>query len=261
MFNYITFIILIICVSYIAYKLKSLTLSGAITSVIVGFSIYLGFSYNGLLLLGCFFVSSSLFSKCKQERKSSALDIVNKGGQRDSLQVLANGGIPTLIALISIIELFSGHTLLAGFCISLAAATSDTWASEIGTLSKQKPRMLFTFKKVPRGTSGAISLLGTSAAIAGSFLISMLSSMLFSLPWNMFIGIFILGFLGNVLDTILGQTIQVKYKCEACGKITERKQHCRMEAKVCSRFPLLNNDAVNLISISIATIAGMVIYS
>ena len=63
----------------------------------------------------------------------------------------------------------------------MAAANSDTWASEIGSMSKGKPISVKTFKRAERGTSGAVSLLGTFAAVVGSFLIALPSYFLFDL--------------------------------------------------------------------------------
>ncbi len=59
---------------------------------------------------------------------------------------------------------------LMGFIVCIASANSDTWASEIGSLSKKNPIYIRTFKRIERGTSGAISLLGSIAALSGSLL-------------------------------------------------------------------------------------------
>lgn len=58
---------------------------------------------------------------------------------------------------------------MLGFMVCLASSNSDTWASEIGSLSRKKPIYIRTFKRIERGTSGAISGLGTVAAFAGLF--------------------------------------------------------------------------------------------
>ena len=245
--------------SVMGWKAKSITKDGAIAAFIVGLLIYLGFSYQGLFLLGCFFCSSSFFSKYQNKRKRIAADILEKGEQRDIIQVFANGGVPAFLGFIYSFGFISQQTALVCFCISLAAANADTWASEIGTMSKKEPRLLLTMKKVPRGTSGAVSILGTTAAIGGALFIAFISYLLFSLSlvWVVYIALF--GFLGNLLDTIIGQTVQVKYKCTYCGKITEKQNHCNFKGVKISKYSFLNNDAVNFISIILATSLGFLL--
>jgi len=251
----------ILVISFVGWKMKSLTGSGAIGAIVIGLSIYLGFSIQGLLLLGCFFVSSSLLSKFQSVKKSNLHDMLEKGDRRDIVQVLANGGVPAILSLVQATGQSFGQVVLLGFCISIAAANADTWASEIGTLSKQNPRLLLTFKKVERGTSGAVSLLGSFAAVVGSAFIAIGAGVLFSLSWYPIALVILFGFMGNLLDTLLGQTIQVKYICTVCGKLTEKQYHCHNRGLKMKKFSFLNNDGVNFLSIALATILGLIILS
>ncbi|KKI88614.1 hypothetical protein WQ54_30950 [Bacillus sp. SA1-12] len=260
--RHIMAVLFILLIAYGGWKVKSLTISGAIGAFIVGFLVYLGFSFQGLLLLGSFFASSSLLSKFQRSKKLSLEDMLVKGDRRDIIQVLANGGVPALLGLLQYTDkIFSEQTLLLGFCISIAAANADTWASEIGTLSKQKPRLLLTLKKVERGTSGAVSILGTCAAIAGASFISIFAWFMFSLSLHLTVLIIAFGFLGNLIDTLLGQTFQLKYKCKVCGKITEKQYHCETSGIKQTKFSFLNNDAVNFLSIILSSLLAFILLS
>ncbi len=247
-------ILFIMFLSFSAWKMKTLSMSGMIGAIIIGSSVFIGFSWEGLLILGSFFVSSSMLSKIKTKRKSTLVDILKKHDQRDIIQVLANGGIPAVIAIGVLVnaEDFIQYAVL--FSISLAAANSDTWASEIGTLSKQKPRLLLTLKKVERGTSGAVSLLGTVAALVGSCFISIIAGLLLHLTLIDILLVAFFGFLGNIFDTLLGQTVQLKYKCSVCHRLTENKVHCEQQGIKLHSHSFLDNDAVNLLSIALTTI-------
>ncbi|MEH7332924.1 DUF92 domain-containing protein [Neobacillus drentensis] len=237
------------------YLLNSLTKSGAIAAILTGLAVYFGFGVKGLFLLGAFFATSSLWSKYKSAAKASIEEKLAKGATRDWRQVAANGGAA---ALFSIIYYFQNESLwLMGFSVSLASANSDTWASEIGSLSRNNPIYIRTFKRIEKGTSGAISLLGSAAAISGALLITILTMLLFHLPVYESLIIFLFGFLGNVIDTIVGAYYQQEYRCVNCGIHTEKKVHCGKPTRRIKGVPFVDNDMVNFLSGLIAAILAI----
>nr|WP_263325725.1 DUF92 domain-containing protein [Neobacillus sp. Marseille-Q6967] len=245
----------IIVTAFAGYLLKSLSVSGSLVAILVGAAIYAGFGTKGLILLGLFFASSSLWSKYKSMAKKALEDKLEKGSVRDWRQVVANGGTA---AFFSIIYYFHQDVIwLIGFAVSLASANSDTWASEIGSLSKRNPVFIRTMKRTEKGTSGAISLLGTFAALLGSFLIALVSSLLFQLDYIAVIIIFLFGFIGNVIDTLFGAFYQQVYICRICGIETEKKVHCQCDTKRIKGFSLVDNDMVNFLSGLIAAVLAI----
>ncbi|AZB43619.1 DUF92 domain-containing protein [Bacillus sp. FJAT-42376] len=251
-------LLIIACISIAGWRIRSLTGSGAAAAFITGVLIYLGYGFQGLFLLGAFFASSSLLSKYKRNRKMVLDEMLEKGDRRDSIQVMANGGISSIASFL--FWLTGADLWTAVFCTSIAAANSDTWASEIGTLSRKAPRMLLSFKKTVRGTSGAVSPLGTIAAAAGALFIAILSVFIFQLSWRWGLMIAVLGFFGNLADTLLGGSVQVKYKCPVCGKVTEKRIHCSKEGRVVQGNSFFNNDVVNILSISIAALLSVCVF-
>jgi uncharacterized protein (TIGR00297 family) len=238
------FAIIILFVSFYAYKRQSLTKSGAIAAFFVGMGIAIGFGYKGLIVLGAFFISSSMLSKYKSQTKKTMEKKTQKGSTRDWLQVMANGALAAIVGVIYFITKES--IWITVFAILLAAANSDTWASEIGSLSKKKPLSIRTFKKAETGTSGAVSILGTLAGLAGSFVIALIASLLFPTQLWEFVLIFLFGFLGNVFDTLLGAYIQVEYQCPVCGQIVETRMVCHMNVVKMKGLTFFNNDMVNV---------------
>jgi uncharacterized protein (TIGR00297 family) len=238
--------VVILLTGFAGYFLKSLTASGALSAVLVGLAVYLGFGVKGLFLLGVFFASSSIWSKYKGSVKSTIEEKLAKGATRDWRQVAANGGAA---GLFSIIYYFSNDSIwLIAFAVCLASANSDTWASEIGSLSRNKPIYIRTFKPIEKGTSGAVSLLGSLAALAGALLISMVSFWLFKLSFFLGFLIFLFGYFGNVIDTLLGAFYQQVYICEDCGIETEKKNHCKMATTRIKGSTFVDNDMVNFLS-------------
>lgn len=237
---------LIIFTGLVGYHLKSLTASGVFAAILVGLAVFLGFGAKGLILLGVFFASSSLWSKYKSTYKRTIEEKIAKGATRDWRQVVANGGSA---AFFSIIHFFHNELFwLIGFIVCLASANSDTWASEIGSLSRKEPIYIRSFKRVDKGTSGAISLLGSAAGLAGSLLICLFSFWLFPLNFFESIIIFLFGFIGNVIDTLIGAYYQKVYVCSHCGIETEKRSHCQVPTTRIKGLDLVDNDMVNFVS-------------
>lgn len=253
MSEYVLQITLCIIVAATGYKLKSLTASGGLATIAVGSSVALGFGYGGLMLLGAFFASSSLWSKFKSDYKEIRIaGKIAKGEQRDSIQVFANGGVPALLGIL--MTVYPSSSLFYAFIASIAAANADTWASEIGSVSRKKPFLITNFRQVDPGTSGAVSSLGTIAALFGSLFICLLSNLYWGLPMYITVLLVIFGFAGNLMDTILGATIQVSFKCKICNVETEKSIHCQHKTLQYKGYGYFNNDTVNLLSILFSAI-------
>lgn len=251
-------VLFILCIAALGYYFRFLTISGSIAASIVGILTMLGLQMRGLFLLGAFFATSSLWSKYKRVQKNKIEEKHAKGSQRDWQQVAANGGGA---AVASLLYYFDGDPMwILCFCIFIASSNSDTWASEIGTLSKKAPISIRSLQTVQEGTSGAVSMLGTMAGISGSLLIALLSSVFLGMEGAMMVFIFLFGFLGNVIDTLLGAFLQATYKCKNCGMETEKLAHCGKKTIKIRGFRILNNDVVNFLSGLFAVLLGVVAY-
>lgn len=233
--------------------------SGAFAAFLVGIFIWAGFSLKGLILMGIFFLTSSLLSKYKSKRKEHLEELHEKGSARDWAQVAANGGTAALAGLANFIS--PDPVWLIVLAISIAGANADTWASELGVLSKQQPVSIKSFRRVPRGTSGAVSGFGTAASAAGSLLIALTGSYLFSEGMAWILIVFLFGVAGALLDTLLGAYVQAGFKCVRCNLLTEKLTHCSIPTKQVSGFTLINNDVVNFISCFSSAIMGMSFYN
>ncbi|ANB61551.1 DUF92 domain-containing protein [Anoxybacteroides amylolyticum] len=242
--------IAVVLVAMGGFFVRSLSLSGAVATMLVGTAVAVSFSWQGLCLLGLFFGTSSFWSHFRHQQKQLLAEKIEKGAQRDYVQVFANGSIP---AAISLLALAFPHWSWQGlFAVSIAAANADTWASEIGSVSRQSPRMITTWKKVESGTSGAVTSLGTLASFFGAFVIAIVADLL----WHdiSIVAVSILGFLGSALDTYIGAVWQASYRCTVCGMETEKRKHCGKQTIRIKGQDWLNNDVVNWLSIFCSTI-------
>jgi uncharacterized protein (TIGR00297 family) len=189
-----------------------LTADGVLAAIAVGVAVTAGLGLGGLALLGTFFVSGSLLTQISG----------GEGGQRSARQVLANGGIAAVAAALG-----SWY----GAAGALAAATADTWATEIGSYSRTPPRMITSMTPVQPGTSGAISLLGTLGGVAGGSAMGGLAALVTGRGPLLAGVVGTAGVLGMFADSLAGATLQQRGR--------------------------LDNDGVNLIATATGCVIGL----
>ncbi len=181
--------------------------------------------------------------------------VVAKGGPRDATQVLANGFVFALAAALWLLTAWEGWRAIG--VGALAAAASDTWATEIGTLSRNEPRSMLTWRPVPTGTSGGVSAAGVMAAIAGSVFIA-LSTVALGWPREASLSAFVGGLAGSTVDSLLGATVQQRRWCDQCDSPTERARHrCGAATRFVGGMPWIDNDVVNVTSTLAGALLGL----
>jgi len=252
--------LLSLVIAFLAYRRDSLSRSGVAGALIVGTLIFGLGGWVWGVMLGVFFVSSSALSHFKEREKAATAEKFEKGHRRDIGQVAANGGLGALVALASAVvpdSLVPPGVWFALFTGVMATVTADTWATELGTLSKAPPRFITNGRAVEVGTSGGVSPLGTGVSFAGGLLIGLTAGLLAPvaglLPWSAALPVALIGALsgaaGSLIDSLMGATVQQIYYCDTCGKETERKLHrCGTTTRPLRGWGWMNNDMVNLLS-------------
>jgi uncharacterized protein (TIGR00297 family) len=236
-------------VAALAYWRGALSGSGALGATGIG---TLTFGLGGLdwgLILLLFFVSSTLWSHFREDQKRLAAERFAKGHRRDLGQVLANGGIPAALAIGQTLVPWSGWAV--AFVGALASVNADTWATELGTLSRTPPRLITTGRRVAAGTSGAVSPWGLGAAALGAVSIGLAGGLLLDplTGWSGSLIGAVAGLGGAIADSLLGATVQRIYLCAACGVETEAPQHrCGARTRPVRGWPGMDNDRVNLVA-------------
>jgi uncharacterized protein (TIGR00297 family) len=229
--------------------------SGAAAATLIGtLAIAAGYQW-GALLIGYFVVSTILTKWRAHEKEHRTLAVVAKGGARDAMQVLANGGVFALAAAAVILD--PSDRWIALGAGSLAVSASDTFATEVGTLVGSAPRSVLTWRQVPTGTSGGVSAAGTLAAIIGA---AFVGAVVVLLGWsrNVGLGVALGGLAGSTLDSLVGATIQARRWCVRCSAVTERTVHvCGERTERGGGIPFLDNDVVNLVSSVIGGLLAM----
>ena len=192
-------------------KARVLDSSGVAAAVFVGLTVGVLGHWIWLLILLSFLASSHLATKWKFEEKKARNMSESDDGHRSWMNVIANGGIPTLIATLAFLT-ENWELGIWVFGAAVAVATSDTFASEFGCLD-DNVRMITNFKKCEAGINGGFSRTGQLAALLGAAIMSVLTliawfatneSTSIDLGIQNSIAVLIIGFLGCQIDSLLG---------------------------------------------------------
>lgn len=243
---YILPILLTVPVIMFVLNKQALTKGGLAVAILLDVIVSVSFGNFGFIMLCAFFFGSLLIDKLKRKAKEKqGSDEGLKGDKRDAMQVMANGAVAGICALVA---LFSSSALLfLGFSAVLAEALADTAASGFGAFSGATIDP-FRLKKCKNGLSGGMSLIGTLASLVGAFAVSAIAFAFKRISFEFFWICAGAAFLGGIFDSFLGSLLQVKYKCVVCDRITEKHTHHGESTVKYSGFEFFDNDTVNLLS-------------
>jgi uncharacterized protein (TIGR00297 family) len=231
-----------------ARRLGLLSTAGAVAAIVVGSASAAAGWRWGALLIVYFAVAMLLTRLGSAEKERLTGGIAAKGRARDATQVVANGGVFAASVLLGPFGSGPfGVTMTIAALGALAASSADTWATEIGTLYGGTPRSILTFRLLPSGTSGAVSVIGSLAMVAGAAFIAVVAKYI-GLPDAVFI-VMAAGVAGAIADSLLGATLQERRWCSACEKASERRVHdCGAPTVFAGGREWMDNDLVNLIA-------------
>jgi uncharacterized protein (TIGR00297 family) len=204
-------IIIAIIISFafgiVSYKMKAADLSGLFSAALMGILIIVFADITWFFVMLTFFILGSGFTKFKYEKKKREGVAESRGGVRGFLNVFANGLVSLCAAVL--FGIYQEPAFAALFLGSVSAAMADTTASELGMLGKT-PYLITTFKKVPKGTDGGITLIGEIAATIAAFILCMTAYALNVVSFDMALIGVLAGFVGTNVDSLVGATLERK---------------------------------------------------
>ncbi|CRG83811.1 hypothetical protein PISL3812_01167 [Talaromyces islandicus] len=236
--------------AYRAYSRKSLTPVGSLVALISAAVHTIHPWLTPFILLAVFYFGGSRATKVKHEIKAqltlSASGAAGGEGARTHVQVLANSVVASILTLLHTYYLWKqerystacfaqgadiGDIFVVGLVANYAAVAADTFSSELGILSKSKPRLITspTLRVVPPGTNGGVTLAGLLAGVLGAFIVALASTL--ALPfcegWSpvqriqWLVGLTLWGTCGSILDSFLGGLLQASVVDKRTGKVVE----------------------------------------
>jgi uncharacterized protein (TIGR00297 family) len=214
------------------YVARTLTASGAVCGSVLGIIVVITAGWGGWALLLATFAMAVVTSRMGLQRKTKLGIAEARGGRRRAANAFANTGVATAAAVLSAVS-YAREPALIGFVAALSAGGSDTMASEIGKAWGRRTFLFPTLRRVPPGTSGAVSLVGTAAGLAGAVALGLVGAAAGLIAW------------GALVPVTAGATI---------GAFAESALSARFEGP-----GIVNNDVLNFLNTAIAAASAVLI--
>lgn len=194
-------------VASLGYRARTVSLSGTVGGAIVGIVIWIGGGGAAWTLLFASFFAASAASRMGVERKADLGIAEERGGRRGAGNAIANCGVAAAAAIAAVTTPHFGAALFA-FTAALTAGGSDTVASEIGKAWGRSTFLVTTFRRVPPGTPGAMSIEGTAAGIAAAIVLASIGVALQLVPPPAVVPIVVGATAGALVESALGATLE-----------------------------------------------------
>jgi uncharacterized protein (TIGR00297 family) len=192
--------------AWLLYHWRMLSRPGSLAAYLLGVFLLAVMGWEWMLPVLAFFITSLIFTKVNKHINKKAAAITT----RNAWQVTANILWAVGSAILYLITGSPWFELL--FIVFVASVTADTWASEIGPVFNKRSFSLRDGRFYAAGTTGAISVSGSLAALAGAFTIAVLAAFLFydEINWRVVSAIALAAFLSTFIDSLLGAFWETK---------------------------------------------------
>ena len=192
-----------------AYLCRGVTPSGAVAGLAISYAIYVGAGLAGFAALVMLFVLTWCSTRLGRRRKR-LLGVRDDTRGRTAAQVVSNLGVAGLCALAALASPAPQVFVLA-MAAALAEAAADTVSSEVGEATGRDALLITTLRRVPAGTDGGVTLIGSCAGIFAALLVA---GVVFWQPHagsRVFLVAALGGILGVVCDSFLGATLERRH--------------------------------------------------
>ena len=217
----------------LAQRLPLLTRAGWVHAGALGTILLGALGWQGWFAVVLYLVLGSAVTKLGFRDKQRRGLAEARGGSRGPENVWGSAATGAALALLIGAGVEPRSVLLVGFAASFAAKLADTFGSEIGKRWGRTTVLITSFRRVPPGTEGAISLEGTLASALGSLLMSVLMLALQLLPsWPVTGLVMLIGLVATLAESLFGALVQ-------------------------DRFDWMSNELVNALQTSLAAVLAI----
>ncbi|HKE30745.1 MAG TPA: DUF92 domain-containing protein [Candidatus Angelobacter sp.] len=182
---------------------RGVSISGAFAGAVIAFISILASPdlrmFWALLILFAITLAATRVGRDQKQK----LKVAEAESGRSASQVMANLGV---MGLALAIPEFKTAYLMA--LSALAEVSADTISSEIGTANVAPTVLITTWKAVPPGTNGGISIRGTAAGLFGAAIIASTAAALRLIHGPGAFVIACAGIFGMLVDSLLGAMLE-----------------------------------------------------
>jgi uncharacterized protein (TIGR00297 family) len=196
-------------VAILGWIANTVTGAGAVTGAIIGAIMIAAAGPGAWVLLIATFLLASMTTRLGHRRKAKSGIAEERGGRRGPGNAIANTGLAAWAALI---VAGSADPLLPKLALvaALATAGSDTVASVVGKAWGRTAWLVTTWRRVPAGTTGAVSLEGTVAGIASAALLAWIGSSAGLLPTGAIPLVAFSATIASLMEGVIGATLEAR---------------------------------------------------
>lgn len=192
---------------YFAYRMKTADIPGLFAAALVGILLIVFAGISWFMIMLAFFIIGAAATRYQMAFKKTLHVEQESGGVRGYINVFANGLVSVAAAVCYGVT--QHPAFIALYLGSVATAAADTVAGEIGVCYGE-PYLITTFKQVPRGTNGGISLAGEFAAIAAATFVCGCALLLGAVDLKTSLIGIAGGLIGSNIDSIVGEIFENK---------------------------------------------------
>lgn len=190
-------------VTVIAYLVRAVDRGGAITGVLLATVLYAYAAWPGLMMLGGLMVIGTAVTRLGYARKDVLGVAEGGGGRRGIGSVVANAGAGVAFAFLAVATPYSEAFSIA-MVAAFATALFDTAATEVGQAFGRHSVLLTTWRAVPEGTPGGVSLMGTLAGLFGATVLAGVGWAMGLVAGAGALAVIFGAFCGSTLESFLG---------------------------------------------------------
>ena len=203
---WLTGVAITVPITGVAYIARAVDRSGAVAGVLLATVLYAYAAWPGLVMLGGLMVVGTGVTRLGYARKEALGVAEGRGGRRGIGSVVANAGAGVAFAFLAGVTPYSGAFTLA-MVAAFATALFDTTATEFGQAFGGRHVLVSTWRAVPEGTPGGVSVVGTMAGVLGATVLAGVGWAMGLVAGTAVLAVILGAFCGSTLDSFLGAII------------------------------------------------------
>ena len=200
---WLTGVAITVPITGVAYIARAVDRSGAVAGVLLATVLYAYAAWPGLVMLGGLMVVGTGVTRLGYARKEALGVAEGRGGRRGIGSVVANAGAGVAFAFLAGVTPYSGAFTLA-MVAAFATALFDTTATELGQAFGGRHVLVSTWRAVPEGTPGGVSVVGTMAGVLGATVLAGVGWAMGLVAGTAVLAVILGAFCGSTLDSFLG---------------------------------------------------------